>query len=272
MLSDAQQRLRAVQCKFVIDSLRSLESFIRTPSRFLMVACVNESDKEYQVIRGREAMTSNCEHLASAFAEIDRHADLFDSPLSDRLLKEAFLLQDRLNCITSTSHWEFFTDEEMASSATSILKDCADRISPLEELIVDLQVAVRDMTEGATSEAADAEGARENPQYPATAPRKRSGRKPKSERDANLIVLANLRRWHRYEPGCVANDDPAPSSELAIGTSSPSVSRAISKFFGSRKKYEAACRNGTLAGILTLHSGDVPPRALVEYRDSKDRE
>ena len=97
-------------------------------------------------------------------------------------------------------------------------------------------------------------------------PGRRTGRPKKIEKDSATLVVAALSKWHGYEGGSVTNPEPATNRGLADGYGlSPN---ALSRFLKDRfpeeknphKKYDAACRNGTIGTLLALWNREPPSR------------
>jgi hypothetical protein len=95
---------------------------------------------------------------------------------------------------------------------------------------------------------------------------RRSGRRKKTEKDSAPLVVAALNKRHGYEGGSVTKYEPATNRGLAdrFGTSPNALSRFLKDQFPKEKKpgkkYQAACRNKTIGGLLALWNRELPGR------------
>jgi hypothetical protein len=109
----------------------------------------------------------------------------------------------------------------------------------------------------------------------------RTGRPKKTEKDSATKVIAALSKHHGYENGSVTNYAPATNRGLAgqyrLG------GNALSRFLKERfpkeakphKKYEAACRDGSLGALLMFWNRELPsclPDLLPHDRAHEDED
>lgn len=88
----------------------------------------------------------------------------------------------------------------------------------------------------------------------------RTGRRRKEEKDSADLVIAALTLHHGYQNGNVANDEPATNRSLAEMWNRGGkpgkrklADNALTRFLnnkGGMKKYQVACRNGKILGLL----------------------
>jgi hypothetical protein len=103
--------------------------------------------------------------------------------------------------------------------------------------------------------------------------RKKGGRPKKNEKDSPTKVLAALCKHHGYEPGgSVTNVEPATNRGLAAQYNKGVTGRArmgnnaLTRFLDAKyakdggkghKRYEIACRQGTIGAMLALWCGEL---------------
>ena len=106
----------------------------------------------------------------------------------------------------------------------------------------------------------------EAPAAPAPPPARKRGRRKKTEKDSATRVIAALTLHHGYEGGGVTNPEPATNRGLAkrFDLAANSLSRFLRDQFPKVKspdaKYKAACRNGTIGGLLVMWNRESVPR------------
>jgi hypothetical protein len=91
---------------------------------------------------------------------------------------------------------------------------------------------------------------------------KRRGRPPKGETGKAQIVLANLVRHHRWEPGLCLNYTPAKLKELADDCGTATVSRFLESKFGKpgHERYAGACGSEHIRQLIGEWLAEVNPR------------
>jgi hypothetical protein len=92
--------------------------------------------------------------------------------------------------------------------------------------------------------------------------RKRTGKRPKTEKDSDAVTLSALCKWHGYDEGSVTNPTPARNLDLKnkpYNLASNALTRFLKKH-GGFPNYKAHCAKGRIGFLLKSWRGELIDR------------